>query len=90
MNDLYPEGFVTPVESEDFEPGLTRDIVLKLSALKEEPQWLTEFRLKAFDHLQTIKRLSLKRLGIKIKNYNHQNYLILLSRSAGTARGSSR
>ena len=55
MNDLYPEGFVTPVESEDFEPGLTRDIVLKLSALKEEPQWLTEFRLKAFDHLQTIK-----------------------------------
>ena len=55
MNDLYPEGFITPVESEDFEPGLTRDIVLKLSALKEEPQWLTEFRLKAFDHLQTIK-----------------------------------
>ena len=33
MNDLYPEGFVTPVESEDFEPGLTRDTVLKLSAM---------------------------------------------------------
>ena len=55
MNDLYPEGFVTPVESEDFEPGLTRDTVLKLSAMKDEPEWLTEFRLKAFDHLQTIK-----------------------------------
>ena len=55
MNELYPEGFVTPVESEDFEPGLTRDTVLKLSAMKDEPEWLTEFRLKAFDHLQTIK-----------------------------------
>lgn len=52
---LYPEGFTTPVESEDFEPGLTKEIVLKLSALKQEPEWLTEFRLKAFDHLQDIE-----------------------------------
>lgn len=52
---LYPEGFTTPVESEDFEPGLTKDTILKLSALKAEPEWLTEFRLKAFDHLQSIK-----------------------------------
>ena len=52
---LYPEGFTTPVESEDFEPGLTKDTILKLSALKAEPEWLTEFRLKAFDHLQGIK-----------------------------------
>ena len=29
---LYPEGFVTPVESEDFEPGLTEETILKLSA----------------------------------------------------------
>ncbi len=52
---LYPEGFTTPIESEDFEPGLTKDTILKLSALKAEPEWLTEFRLKAFDHLQGIK-----------------------------------
>ena len=52
---LYPEGFTTPVESEDFEPGLTKEIILKLSALKQEPEWLTEFRLKAFDHLQDIE-----------------------------------
>ena len=52
---LYPEGFTTPVESDDFEPGLTKDTILKLSALKAEPEWLTEFRLKAFDHLQSIK-----------------------------------
>lgn len=52
---LYPEGFVTPVESEDFEPGLTEETILKLSALKAEPEWLTEFRLKAFEHLQDIE-----------------------------------
>ena len=51
----YPEGFSTPIENEDFEPGLTRDTVLKLSALKNEPAWLTEFRLKSYDHLQKIK-----------------------------------
>lgn len=52
---IYPEGFTTPIESEDFEPGLTRETVLKLSALKAEPEWLTEFRLKAFEHLQDIE-----------------------------------
>lgn len=51
----YPEGFVTPVDTEDFEPGLTEETVLKLSALKNEPAWLTDFRISAFRHLQTIE-----------------------------------
>lgn len=51
----YPEGFVTPVDTEDFEPGLTEETVLKLSALKNEPGWLTDFRISAFRHLQTIE-----------------------------------
>ena len=55
IDTIYPEGFVTPVESEDFDPGLTEETVLKLSALKQEPEWLTEFRLKAFNHLQDIE-----------------------------------
>jgi len=51
----YTAGFSTVVDTEDFDPGLTEDIVKKLSALKNEPEWVTEFRLKAFAHLQTIK-----------------------------------
>lgn len=51
----YPEGFSTPIESEDFELGLNRDTILKLSALKDEPAWLTEFRLKSYEHLLKIK-----------------------------------
>ena len=55
LNNKYTAGFSTVVDSEDFEPGLTEDIVVKLSALKNEPEWVTEFRLKALAHLQTIK-----------------------------------
>ena len=54
-NNKYTAGFSTVVDSEDFEPGLTEDIVKRLSALKNEPEWVTEFRLKAFAHLQLIK-----------------------------------
>ena len=51
----YTAGFNTVTDTEDFDPGLTEDVAKKLSALKNEPEWVTEFRLKAFAHLQTIK-----------------------------------
>ena len=54
-NNKYTAGFSTVTDTEDFEPGLTEDVVKKLSAIKNEPEWVTEFRLKAFRHLQKIK-----------------------------------
>jgi Fe-S cluster assembly protein SufB len=54
-DNKYTAGFTTQTETESFEPGLNEDIVKRLSALKDEPEWVTEFRLKAFAHLQTIK-----------------------------------
>jgi Fe-S cluster assembly protein SufB len=51
----YTAGFSTVTDTEDFDPGLTEDVVKKLSAIKNEPEWVTEFRLKAFRHLQKIK-----------------------------------
>ena len=54
-NNKYTAGFSTVTDSQDFDPGLTEDTVKKLSVLKNEPEWVTEFRLKAFAHLQTIK-----------------------------------
>jgi len=54
-NNKYTAGFSTVVDSEDFEPGLTEETVRKLSAIKNEPEWVTEFRLKAWEHLQKIK-----------------------------------
>ena len=55
FDNQYTAGFSTVVDSEDFEPGLNEDVVKRLSALKNEPEWVTEFRLKAWDHLQKIK-----------------------------------
>lgn len=44
----YKEGFVTDVEQEYIPKGLNEDIIRTISALKQEPQWLLEFRLDAF------------------------------------------
>jgi len=54
-DNKYTAGFSTNTESESFEPGLSEDIVKRLSAIKNEPEWVTEFRLKAFEHFQKIK-----------------------------------
>jgi len=55
FDNKYTAGFSTVVDSDDFDPGLTEETVRKLSAIKNEPEWVTEFRLKAWDHLQKIK-----------------------------------
>ncbi len=50
----YQHGFVTPVESESFRPGLSEEIVRAISARKNEPEWLLEWRLKAYRHWLTM------------------------------------
>ncbi len=44
----YKYGFVTEIESETFPPGLNEDVIRAISAKKDEPQWLLDWRLKAF------------------------------------------
>jgi len=44
----YKEGFVTDIESDTFEPGLDEDVVRRISAKKNEPEFMLEYRLKAF------------------------------------------
>ncbi len=51
----YKYGFVTDVESETIPKGLNEDTVRLISAKKEEPEWLLEYRLKAFRHWQTME-----------------------------------
>ena len=48
----YKYGFVTDIDQETLPPGLTEDTVRFISAKKEEPEWLLEWRLKAFRHWQ--------------------------------------
>jgi len=51
----YKYGFVTDVEADALPPGLNEDVVRRISAIKKEPEWLLEWRLKAFRVWQTMK-----------------------------------
>ncbi|MFQ3168110.1 MAG: Fe-S cluster assembly protein SufB [Limisphaerales bacterium] len=51
----YKYGFVTDIESESLEPGLGEDAVRFISAKKREPEWMLEWRLKAFRHWEKLK-----------------------------------
>ena len=51
----YEHGFVTDIESESFAPGLTEETIRLISAKKNEPAFLLQWRLKAFQHWQTLE-----------------------------------
>ncbi len=51
----YEYGFTTDVHTEIIEKGLNEDVVRLISAKKGEPQWMLDFRLKAFRHWVTMK-----------------------------------
>ena len=50
----YRHGFVTDIESDSLPPGLDEDVVRAISRIKGEPAFLTEWRLKAYRHWQTM------------------------------------
>ncbi len=50
----YKAGFVTNIESETFPPGLNEDVIRAISAKKNEPEWMTEWRLDAYRHWATM------------------------------------
>jgi len=45
---VYSAGFITDIESDKVPPGLSEDVIRLISEKKEEPQWLLDFRLKAY------------------------------------------
>ncbi len=51
----YKYGFYTDIEMDQAPPGLTEDTIRFISAKKNEPEFMLEFRLKAFRHWQTLK-----------------------------------
>ncbi len=51
----YQWGFVTDIEHDSLPPGLNEDVVRFISAKKGEPEWMLEWRLKAYRHWLTMK-----------------------------------
>jgi len=73
-NTDYKYGFETNVESDAFEPGLNEDVVRRLSAVKREPEWLLEFRLKAFRAWQKMTEPTWHNLKIQPIDYQALSY----------------
>ncbi len=58
VNRRYEHGFVTDIEADSLPPGLDEDVVRAISAKKKEPEFMLEWRLKAFRHWQTMQEPS--------------------------------
>ena len=76
-NKDYEYGFVSDIDVEEFPKGLNEDIVRLISKRKNEPDWLLEFRLKAFRHWQTLKEPEWGHLSFKRPNYQDIIYLAI-------------
>ena len=50
----YKYGFTTPIESDKAPKGLNEDIIRFISHKKQEPEWLLEWRLNAFEYWQSL------------------------------------
>jgi Fe-S cluster assembly protein SufB len=70
----YKYGFFTDIESEQAPPGLNEDTVRFISAKKEEPHWLLEWRLQAFRYWQKMEQPDWAKLLITPINYQAATY----------------
>lgn len=74
LNSEYKYGFYTDIETEEFPKGLSEDIIRLISAKKEEPQWLLDFRLKAYRHWLTLTPPKWAKLEIPDIDYQDLYY----------------
>ncbi|MEC7703190.1 MAG: Fe-S cluster assembly protein SufB [Pseudomonadota bacterium] len=70
----YKAGFVTDIESEKAPKGLNEDIVRFISAKKGDPEWLLEWRLKAYRHWETMPDPKWAKLDIPEIDYQDAYY----------------
>src|SRR5919199_1467733 len=55
VGQKYQYGFVTDIEADTVPPGLNEDVIRLISQKKGEPEWLLEWRLKAYRHWLTME-----------------------------------
>src|SRR5438309_4783431 len=79
----YKYGFVTDIEADEAPPGLTEDTVRFISAKKEEPEWLLEWRLAAFRAWRTMTPPNWAKLHLAPIDYQAATYYSAPKQSAG-------
>ena len=74
ISQAYKQGFVTELEADTFPPGLDEDVIRRLSKIKNEPEFMLEYRLKAFRHWQTMPKPDWAQLNIEPIDYQAISY----------------
>jgi|TARA_A200000113_G_scaffold119919_1_gene107766 Fe-S cluster assembly protein SufB len=70
----YEYGFYTDIDSETFPVGLNEEIIRAISKKKNEPKWMTEWRLDAFDTWKKMEEPSWSNLKYKKPDYQKISY----------------
>lgn len=74
QNQEYKYGFKSDIETEIFPKGLNTEIIKRISKIKNEPKFMLDFRLKAFEQLQTIKEPKWAKLNFPEIDYQEISY----------------
>jgi len=74
LDQGYQHGFVTDIATEQLPPGLSEETVRFISAKKEEPEWMLEWRLKAFRKWQTMIEPTWAEVGYPPIDYQDASY----------------
>ena len=73
-NEKYKYGFTTDVHTEIMDRGLNEDVIRMISAKKGEPEWLLDFRLKAYNYWLTLEMPKWAHLDIPEIDYQNISY----------------
>ncbi|MBK7230070.1 MAG: Fe-S cluster assembly protein SufB [Ignavibacteriales bacterium] len=73
-NKEYKFGFVTDIEADTIPKGLNEDVIRQLSAKKQEPEWMTGWRLKAYRHWLTMEEPKWPNVKYPPVNYQEISY----------------
>ncbi|WP_194755248.1 Fe-S cluster assembly protein SufB [Aliidiomarina indica] len=70
----YDAGFVSEIESDTFPPGLDEDVIRRISEMKNEPEWMLEWRLQAYRAWLKMEEPDWAHLGYERIDYQSISY----------------
>ncbi|MCH8493050.1 MAG: Fe-S cluster assembly protein SufB [Idiomarina sp.] len=70
----YEAGFISDIESDTLPPGLSEDVIRHISAMKEEPEWMLEWRLRAFELWKKMPEPDWAHIGYDLIDYQSISY----------------
>src|ERR1041384_6533957 len=86
VSQEYKYGFYTDVETDAAPPGLSEDTIRLISTKKNEPVWLTEWRLKAYRHWLTMTEPTWPKVRHEVIDYQNIVYYSAPKKKEGGPR----